>query len=109
MSNYSIPFLQQSLAGRVMLDEIDDFIDEWHENPRGFELHDFLGMTLEEYRLWVAEPDTLAFIVKARHDCSSLLDVVNDNFSQYRLAARADDTAKIKQLETWLKAQGEHL
>lgn len=100
------PFIQLSLRGQVMLDEIDDYIDHWHENPGSVQLHEFLGMTWEEYSLWVASPGALAYIVKARHEKSSLVDVVNDNFVDYRLAARSDDMSQVKQIEAWLRNQG---
>jgi DNA-binding transcriptional ArsR family regulator len=45
--------------GRVTADEIDDFVDMWHEGGTGMPLHDFLGLSREEYARWVAEPDAL--------------------------------------------------
>jgi len=38
-------------------EEIDDKIDEWHNGNTGVELHEYLGMTLEEYALFVTDPD----------------------------------------------------
>jgi hypothetical protein len=34
-------------------DELDDAIDTWHENSGEETLYEFLGMTLEEYKLWL--------------------------------------------------------
>lgn len=31
----------------------EDMVSVWHEAETGMELHDFLGMTWEEYRAWV--------------------------------------------------------
>ena len=51
-------------------------------------------------------PDSLAYIITARHRQMDLTKVVNDNFEEYKLAARASDAEKIKQLESWLRSQG---
>jgi hypothetical protein len=52
-------FIDLCPDGKVDFDDIDDFIDRWHETPRGAELHDYLGMTQEEYSLWLRVPDAL--------------------------------------------------
>lgn len=31
---------------------VDDLIDQWHEGDDGVELHEFLGMTWDEYKNW---------------------------------------------------------
>ena len=34
--------------------EIDDLIDRWHESSTiGISLHEFLGMSWEEYKQWI--------------------------------------------------------
>ena len=38
-------FIDLCSNGEVLMDEIDDFIDEWHESAREIELHEFLGMS----------------------------------------------------------------
>lgn len=32
---------------------VDDLIDEWHEGNSNLPLHEFLGMTKEEYNKWI--------------------------------------------------------
>lgn len=34
-------------------DSLDDVIDEWHQSDSIQPLHEYLGLTLEEYKLWV--------------------------------------------------------
>lgn len=106
MSRNEATFIDLSMSGKVMLDEIDDYVDAWHDDPAGVELPDYLGMTFEEYALWAVSPDTLAYIITARKFHTNLADVVNDNFVHYRLAARASDSEKVRQLERWLKSKG---
>lgn len=105
MSDTRKSFIELSLEGRVMLDEIDNYIDAWHDDPENQPLYKYLGMKKSEYSLWLRDPDTLAYIVKARHDEVPLVNVVNDNYEQSRMAARSDNTVKIKRLKKWLQEQ----
>lgn len=40
------------LAGRVDGCVIDDYIAAWHDSDSDLALHEFLGMTTEQYRQW---------------------------------------------------------
>ena len=57
MSDLRKSFVDLSLEGHVLPNEIDDFIDAWHKDPRGQPLHEYLGMTEAEYSLWIRDPD----------------------------------------------------
>lgn len=46
-------FLDEYFAGRATEDDINDWIDEWHEGDSDEELHVFLGLTWPEYGDWV--------------------------------------------------------
>ena len=46
--------------------DIDDWIDRWHTGDSKQELHEFLGMTFEEYGNWVLAPGCLEHIVATR-------------------------------------------
>lgn len=65
-------FMERLALGDCYADEIHDWVDNWHltENsvPASVRqpLHEFLGMTVEEYAQWVANPDALEWIAKAR-------------------------------------------
>lgn len=56
-------FIEKCLNGDVLCDDIDDYIDIWHESDSEDELFEFLGMTREEYALWVKDPDALPQII----------------------------------------------
>jgi hypothetical protein len=66
----STTFFDLYSRGQVLPDEIDDFIDRWHERAdpqaNSLPLHEYLGMTLEEYEVWVHDPDALPQILVAR-------------------------------------------
>jgi len=55
-------FIEKCINGDASLDEIDNYIDEWHDSDSdiNLELHEFLGMSWEEYSLWAVKPRLLA-------------------------------------------------
>lgn len=99
-------FIDLCLSGEAFASEIDDYVDMWHEGTAGEnqELHDFLGMNLNEYSLWATKPSILPFIIKA-HKNNSTLDV-GQNFEQLAMAARAKNSLEAKKIEKWLKMIG---
>lgn len=48
----SLKFMELFKAGKVMEEEIDDYVDLWHESETQLSLPDFLGMTEEQYQVW---------------------------------------------------------
>jgi len=46
--------------------DIDDWVERWHTSDTGMELHEFLGMTFEEYGNWVLAPAAIEHIVAVR-------------------------------------------
>jgi hypothetical protein len=97
-------FIDLCLKGKVPPDEIDDFIGRWHETPKQMELHDYLGMTVEEYSLWVRVPDALPYIIEARLEKKPLTEAVVHGCRAMRIAAQPDDESKISRLQKWLQA-----
>ncbi len=58
--------------GQALSDEIDDFIDRWHEEAESkattLPLYAYLGLTHDEYEIWVLDPDVLPQVLIARRD-----------------------------------------
>ena len=61
-----VTFASLCLSGDALLEDIDNFVDAWHDNSLGMNIYDYLGMTRQEYALWVERPDALSFILNAR-------------------------------------------
>ena len=102
------PFIRLMMDGYVDADDINNFIDYWHDSDLTCELHDFLGLSWEEYTLYLSDASGLATIVKARRDRVPLVEAVNDNVRyQERIAARSDDAGKISALTRWIAAQSD--
>ncbi len=46
-------FLELAMKGQVRPEAIDDYIDDWHASLEATcDLHDYLGMTADEYARW---------------------------------------------------------
>jgi hypothetical protein len=69
MSDPRLSFIERALSGESS--DIDDAIDEWHkrsgrlDDGRQVAIFDWLGMTCEEYKLFVECPDALETILMA--------------------------------------------
>jgi hypothetical protein len=103
-----VPFIDLAVRGDVMPDEIDDFVDAWHESNSEEKLHEFLGLTWEEYSLFASHPEYVNLIIAARIRHQPILDAVNDNLRhEERIAARSDDAGKLAILRKWIAAQSD--
>jgi len=59
-------FISLALAGKVTPDQIDDYVGKWHDSSSDLALHEYLGLTREEYGLWLGDPDQLSSIIANR-------------------------------------------
>ncbi len=103
MSKYPDNFIDLVLEGEALPEEIDDFVDKWHEGEGEVPLAHFLGLSQEEYSFWVLYPQAIPLIVAARAKGQPLADAANDNVTSLKMAARSEDTQVIKQLKRWIE------
>lgn len=61
-------FIDDVIAGRASADQIDDYIDTWHESDDERDLHAALGMSWDEYGEWASHPDALTRIIEAHRE-----------------------------------------
>ena len=59
-------FITMCLSGEAHPEEIDEFVNQWHDSGSDLPIHEYLGMTRDEYLSWVRDPDVLPDIVRAR-------------------------------------------
>lgn len=102
MSDVHETFVAACLSGSALLDDIDDWVDEWHEAPEGLGLDDFLGFTHEEGKLWAERPESLRFIVAA-HRYNTPVETILQSRDDFALAARATDSAEAMAVLGWLR------
>ncbi|GGJ88958.1 hypothetical protein GCM10010123_18170 [Pilimelia anulata] len=101
-------FVDSCLAGAAFLDEIDDYVDQWHDNAElhsSMTLAQHLGMTSAEYRLWVERPESLRFILAAHRDRVEVGTLLRDP-RRFAAAARTEQHGEAAQLLTWLQSTG---
>lgn len=56
-------FISLYESGRATSEEIDDYVAKWHQTTTHESLHDYLGMSWEEYSAWVKDPKILPQIL----------------------------------------------
>jgi len=96
-------FITNCINGDAMMDEVNDFIDQWHAGEYDLSLHEFLGMTKKEYELFVVDENYLGWIVNAHKFGKNIDSMVREELA---IAARSDDAAKAKKLQQWLESEG---
>ncbi|SCK09010.1 hypothetical protein [Vogesella sp. LIG4] len=98
-------FIELCLQGDRLPEEIDDYVDAWHDGESTAPLHVFLGMTRSEYNLWMMEPSTLPFILDAHRTGQNAVELI-EQFNALPMAARAESSKKALALAHWLKEEG---
>ncbi|MFI6776669.1 hypothetical protein [Nocardia sp. NPDC050412] len=103
-------FVDAVLAGEALLEDIDDWVDRWHDadgQPQGqsMTLSSYLGMTKSEYALWVEQDDALRFVIAAHRYQTPVTDLLISR-NDYALAARAQDAAAAEKVLQWLVTTG---
>ena len=90
--------------GRVSVGVVDDFVEAWHESgdEETRPSSEYLGMTAEEYGLWVIDHRKLLLIVGARRGGASVHDRASAYYDQLREANRWEDRAAIHTLSYWV-------
>lgn len=103
-----VPFVEQVRLGDAMIDEIDDFVDMWHDGEYDVTLEEFLGLSEEDYHIWVANPRAIGLLIALQFDDPGFIEAVNDNTFDvvHQLAARSDSKIDMKVLRKWLKDRG---
>jgi hypothetical protein len=103
-------FVQAVLDGDALISDVDDWVDAWHDSAgapggRSLSLGAYLGMTPDEYALWVERPESLRFVVKAHKSHIDALEV-EEIAGLAAAAARAGDDAEAAGVVHWLRQTG---
>jgi hypothetical protein len=98
-----VTFIDRALRGEVFDpdEEIDDAIDAWHESDTSLSLSEWLGLSQDEYALFVEEPQHLGSILKARRYGLDLIEVARARADAPALAARGLDQDELRELIAW--------
>ncbi len=98
-------FITMCINGEALMEEIDDFVDRWHEEDTESSLSDYLGMSKLEYKLWVADSAVLPYIITAHRNKQKVSELV-ESIEELPLAARAGSPKSAIRLYNWLKDEG---
>lgn len=59
-------FVKDYLNDEATLEDIDAYVDRWHEGCAShLDLHEYLGLTSEEYSEWATNPSKLKEILES--------------------------------------------
>jgi hypothetical protein len=98
-------FIEFYLKGTVSAEDIDDYVDSWHATAEAGEIYEFLGLSEEEYALWLRDPDVLPHIARARVEGKPLVAVIHSALQEMAVASRSSNGMKIERLKRWLEQQ----
>lgn len=99
-------FIDLCTQGRALAEDINSFIDEWHDSDvDNGEIYEFLGMTEEEYFTWVERPSVLKHIIFSRVRGVPLPKALEIEHAS-PMAARGAESNEIEELIQWLRATG---
>ena len=102
-------FFDLFIDGQAIAEDADDFIDAWHDSGDEEELPltEFLGMTEEEYDVWMMDGRTLPEIAAARRpDSPTLVTLVTERVRQMRAANNPIERGALFSLGHWLRSRG---
>ncbi len=96
--------------GEATADEIEDYVGRWHRSPepaaKDLPLHDYLGLTREEYEVLLYDPDALPQILAARESHRPLVGLMAARLRELKSVNRPEDGTTIVLLGNWLAALG---
>ena len=98
-------FITKCVIGEALIEDIDDYIDDWNDGDSDLSMHEFLGMTHTEYCLWVKDPNCLPLIVIAHRNGKELTEIPEENYSLPIAARSAGYSSVHDNLIAWLKSK----
>ena len=102
----STTFIDACLSGLAFAHDIDDWVHDWHVaggviDGEPAPLRAYLGMSFDEYGLWVEQPSALEFIVAAHKRGTPVTELLTSP-DQYALAARSSNPEATQTVLMWL-------
>lgn len=61
-------FVDQYIRGDVNAEQVDDFIDRWHEGETGCSLPEYLGLAVDEFAAWIVGSLSLDDLLSPRKE-----------------------------------------
>jgi len=101
--NRTASFFDLYADGQRSEEAIDDFVGVWHESEDGFHLplSAFLGLTEDEYAVWVMDARALPVILASRRLHQPLREAVSRYLDDMRKRSNPQDRNAIWALSNW--------
>lgn len=104
MSSTSETFVHACLQGSAMLEDVDDWVERWHEGEGDtLDLDTFLGFTTDEGALWAERPEALRFVIAAHRYGRSVTELMASR-DEFALAARSKAPEDAAAVVDWLRS-----
>ena len=68
------------LRNELDRDAIFEYIESWHKNPSGKSLENYLGMTLQQYHVFLMEPEKTEALRKKYEETGSFLSRIRSKY-----------------------------
>ncbi|MEA4822251.1 MAG: hypothetical protein VB122_08525 [Erysipelotrichales bacterium] len=94
-------FIDLCLDGQADLSDINDFVDAWHEGDDDRELNEYLGMSDDEYEMWIKNPTSIRHILYCRRFGESINHSAGTE-DELPFAARASSVKELQEIQEWL-------
>jgi len=103
-------FFELFSRGGLTADRIGEFVSQWHTSDASEKrsLAAFLGMTEDEYGVWLIDPKVLPQILIARRTGRPLEDVIAEYIVGSQDVSHPPDPAAQHALDHWLTARSTH-
>lgn len=98
-------FINDVINADALLDEIDDYIEKWHDSDTDCSVYEYLGMTEEEYFLWVENDFYLKYIISAHEKNININELLREEYT-CKLVARSSSPEEARNIYNWLKEKG---
>jgi hypothetical protein len=108
MSSTHESFVDALLRGHATVDEYDDYVDAWHGLPDTLdvpELHEYLGLSWDEYQVVARDANAFRFVAAARKTNVGIEQLMTTQ-AQFGLAARSSDPSAAANVIKLLRAAG---
>lgn len=102
----NVSFIENCLMGLSLPDEVDDYVGRWHADESiHLNLGEYLGLSDDEYEVWMLDASLLPTILAARKNHIALQDYLS-KLNELPLAARGSELSRSSPVIKWLRSTG---
>lgn len=104
-------FIEDCLNGKATAKDVYDYVDKWHSSNSKLSLHNFLGITTQEYVQWVKDENILDDLIskynKLKNNKPNKFNPEESGFDKIVNSIEGNDFVKAALI--YLKSENENL